>query len=53
MSHTAIILLVILVVLLFGAFPVFPHSQGWGYTPASILGAVLILVIVLALLGKL
>ncbi len=47
------ILIVILILLLIGAFPAWPHSQGWGYYPSSGLGLVLIIVIVLLLLGKL
>ncbi|MBX9922512.1 MAG: DUF3309 domain-containing protein [Rhabdochlamydiaceae bacterium] len=46
------ILIVILILLLIGAFPSWPHSQGWGYYPSSGLGLVLIIVIVLLLLGK-
>lgn len=47
------ILIVILILLLIGAFPAWPHSHAWGYYPSSGLGLVLIIVIVLLLLGKL
>lgn len=48
-----IILIVVLILLLLGAFPSWPHRRGWGYGPSGILGAILIIVIVLALLGRL
>lgn len=47
------ILVVILVLLLIGAIPTWPHSSGWGYGPSGILGTVLIIVLILWLLGKL
>jgi hypothetical protein len=46
------VLIVILLLLLIGAFPTWPHSQGWGYYPSSGLGLVLIIVIILLFLGK-
>jgi hypothetical protein len=46
------ILLVVLVLLLVGAIPSWPHSRGWGYGPSGILGIVLIVVLVLALTGR-
>jgi hypothetical protein len=47
-----LILLVLLVVLLLGALPAWPYSAGWGYYPSGVLGTVLIIVLVLALLGR-
>ncbi|MDB5594815.1 MAG: putative rane protein [Hyphomicrobiales bacterium] len=47
------ILLIILILLLVGAVPSWPHSRGWGYGPSGILGVVLIIVIVLLLMGRL
>ena len=47
-----LILLVLLIVLLIGAFPAWPYSAGWGYYPSGALGTVLIVVLVLALLGR-
>lgn len=47
-----LILLVLLVVLLIGALPAWPYSAGWGYYPSGTLGTVLIIVLVLALLGR-
>jgi hypothetical protein len=46
------ILVIILVLLLIGAFPTWPYSRGWGYYPSSTLGLVLVIVLVLALLGR-
>ena len=47
------ILLVILVLMLIGAIPGWPHSKTWGYGPSGGLGLVLIIVIVLLLMGRL
>jgi hypothetical protein len=46
------ILIIILILLLLGAVPSWPHSRGWGYGPSGILGVVLIIVIVLLLMGR-
>jgi hypothetical protein len=46
------ILLVILILLLLGALPLWPYSSGWGYYPSGGLGLVLIIVLVLALTGR-
>ncbi|MEX5444864.1 DUF3309 domain-containing protein, partial [Acinetobacter schindleri] len=46
------ILLLILILLLVGGLPVFPHSRSWGYGPSGIVGALLVIVIVLMLLGR-
>lgn len=45
------ILLVILVLMLLGVVPIWPHSRGWGYGPSGGLGAILIILLVLVLLG--
>lgn len=47
------ILLIILILILVGAFPVWPHSANWGYGPSGGLGLVLIIVLILVLLGRL
>jgi hypothetical protein len=47
------ILVVILILMLLGVIPTWPHSRSWGYGPAGGLGLVLIIVIVLLLLGRL
>jgi Protein of unknown function (DUF3309) len=45
------ILLIVLILLLIGAFPSWPHSRSWGYYPSGGLSLVLVIVIVLLLLG--
>jgi hypothetical protein len=47
------VLLVIVLLLLIGALPTWPHSRGWGYYPSGGLGLVVIIVVVLLLLGRL
>ncbi|MGD0397290.1 MAG: DUF3309 family protein [Syntrophobacteraceae bacterium] len=46
------ILLIVLILLLVGALPTWPHSSGWGYYPSSGLGLVLVIVVVLLLIGR-
>jgi hypothetical protein len=46
------ILLIILVLLLVGALPTWPYSNGWGYYPAGGLGTILVIVLILVLLGR-
>ncbi|CAO3352119.1 DUF3309 family protein [Azospirillum melinis] len=46
------ILLIILILMLLGAVPAWPHSRGWGYGPSGILGVLLIVLIVLLLMGR-
>ncbi|MDO9323176.1 MAG: DUF3309 family protein [Pseudomonas sp.] len=46
------ILLVILILMLVGAIPSWPHSRNWGYGPSSGLGVVVIILLVLLLLGR-
>lgn len=47
-----LILVIVLVVLLLGALPAWPYSAGWGYYPAGGLGTILVIVLILALLGR-
>ncbi len=47
------ILLVILLLMLVGAIPAWPHSRNWGYAPSSTLGLILIILLVLAITGRL
>jgi len=47
------VLVVVLVLLLIGAIPRWPHSAEWGPAPAGVLGTILLIVIILALLGRL
>ncbi len=46
------ILLIVLVLLLIGAIPTWPHSRGWGYGPSGVLGVLLLILIVLWLMGR-
>ena len=47
------ILLIVLILMLIGAIPTWPHSRNWGYGPSGGLGLVVIIIIVLLLLGVL
>jgi Protein of unknown function (DUF3309) len=51
MSLTTI-LLVILVLMLIGAIPSWPHSRSWGYGPSGAIGTIAIVLVVLVLLGR-
>ncbi len=46
------ILLVILILMVIGAFPSWPHSRGWGYGPSGGLGLVLAILLILMLMGR-
>ena len=46
------VLLVVLILLLVAAIPSWPHSRSWGYGPSGILGIVLVVVLILALTGR-
>ena len=46
-----LILLIIVVLMLIGAIPSWPHSKSWGYGPSGGLGLVLVIILVLVLLG--
>jgi hypothetical protein len=47
-----LILIILLIVILLGAIPAWPHSQGWGYAPVGGIGLVLLILIILILLGR-
>jgi Protein of unknown function (DUF3309) len=47
------ILLIILILVLVGVLPTWPHSRGWGYYPTGGLGIIIIILIVLLLMGRL
>jgi hypothetical protein len=47
------ILLIVLILILIGALPTWPHSRGWGYWPSGGLGLVVLVIIVLLLMGRL
>ena len=46
------ILVILLILILIGAVPRWPYSAGWGYGPSGIVGVVLIVVLILALSGR-
>lgn len=46
------ILLIVVVLLLIGAIPSWPHSRNWGYAPSGVLGTILIILLILFLLGR-
>jgi Protein of unknown function (DUF3309) len=46
------VLIIILILLLLGAWPSWPYSRGWGYYPSGLLGVVLIVIIILVLMGR-
>jgi hypothetical protein len=47
------ILLIVLILMLIGVIPTWPHSRSWGYGPSGLLGVVLVVIVILLLLGKL
>ncbi len=53
MSPLGLLLVILLAALLLGALPAWPHARGWGYRPVGGLGLVLVVILILALLGKL
>lgn len=46
------LVIIILIVLLIGAVPSWPHARNWGYGPSGLLGVALLIVIILALMGR-
>ncbi len=47
------ILLIILILILVGAFPSWPYSRRWGYGPSGVVGLILVILLILLLLGRL
>jgi len=47
------ILIIVLVLMLVGVLPTWPHSREWGYAPSGIVGTVVLILVVLFLLGRL
>jgi hypothetical protein len=47
-----LVLLIILILLVVGALPLWPYSAGWGYYPGGGLGLLLVIVLILALVGR-
>ena len=46
------ILIIILILILLGAFPSWPYSREWGYGPSGVVGLILVILLILLLLGK-
>lgn len=46
------ILLIVLILLLIGAIPAWPHSRGWGYAPTGGIGLILLIVVILLVMGR-
>ncbi|TPI45732.1 DUF3309 domain-containing protein [Mesorhizobium sp. B2-9-1] len=46
------ILVIILILILIGAVPAWPHSRSWGYGPSGIVGVILVVLLILLLLGR-
>ena len=47
-----LILLLVVVLLVIGAFPAWPHSRGWGYFPSGALGLILVVLVLAVLMGR-
>lgn len=46
------LLVIILILVLLGAIPAWPHSRGWGYGPSGIVGVILLVLVILLLTGR-
>ncbi|RWM06993.1 MAG: DUF3309 domain-containing protein [Mesorhizobium sp.] len=46
------IIIIILILLLIGAIPAWPYSSGWGYGPSGLLGVILIVLLIMAFMGR-
>jgi uncharacterized protein DUF3309 len=51
-ERMSVILVIILILMIFGASPVWPHSANWGYGPSGGLGFILVVILILILLGR-
>jgi hypothetical protein len=47
------ILIVVLILVLLGVIPAWPHSREWGYYPSGVIGVILVILVILLLLGRL
>jgi len=48
----ATLLLILLILMLVGAIPTWPHSRSWGYAPSGVLGLIVLVIVVLLVLGR-
>ena len=46
------ILLIVLILILIGALPAWPHSRSWGYAPTGVIGLIVIVLVILLVLGR-
>lgn len=46
------ILLIVLILILVGAVPAWPHSRNWGYAPSGTIGVILVILLILVLMGR-
>ena len=46
------ILIIVLILILLGAIPTWPHSRSWGYAPSGIVGVILVVLLILVLMGR-
>ncbi len=46
------VLIILLILILLGAFPSWPYSRGWGYGPSGVVGLILVILLILVLLRK-
>lgn len=46
------ILIVVLILILLGVIPTWPHSRGWGYYPSGLIGVLLVIILILLLMGR-
>ena len=46
------VLIIVLILLLLGAWPSWPYSRGWGYYPSGLLGLVLVVILIMVLMGR-
>ena len=46
------VILIVLVLLLLGVIPAWPHSRGWGYGPSGVMGLIVVVLLVLLLMGR-
>jgi Na+/melibiose symporter-like transporter len=47
------ILIIVLILILVGVIPTWPHSRSWGYAPTGVIGVILVILLILLLLGRL
>jgi hypothetical protein len=47
------VLIVVLILILLGVIPAWPHSRDWGYYPSGVIGVILVILVILLLLGRL